>query len=376
MRVALVYDAVYPWIKGGAERRIAETAVRLARNGHDVHLFGIDWWGGPSIIEQNGVTLHGVCKVSGLYTPGGRRSIGEALIFGSRLLLPLSGNRFDIIDISVFPYFSCFSAKAASLLHNTPMAITWHEVWGSYWREYLGRWGYLGELVEKSVPKLCKNHISVSESTRSELIRMGIPATNVHLVPNGVDLDGIVRVTPSGDSPEIIFVGRLIREKNVDILIKAIGLVRKEIPDVRCGIIGDGPERERLSALADRDAAGNVELFGNISDSEKISMLKSAKIFVFPSIREGFGMAVLEAMACGLPVITTDHPMNASANLISRNGFKGELSVEFIADKILELLLNPGKRREMSAFSISYSRDYDWNNIAKMLERTYSEIVQ
>jgi glycosyltransferase involved in cell wall biosynthesis len=376
MRIALVYDAVYPWIKGGAERRIAELASRLADKGHDVHIFGINWWDGPSVIERDGATLHGICQVSDLYTPSGRRSIWEALVFGSRTFLPVLKNKFDIIDVSIFPYFPCFSARAASLLRNSPMVITWHEVWGSYWKEYLGSWGQIGELVELSASKLCQNHISVSKSTGRGLLGMGVAKSNIHLIPNGVDLSYINRVKPSRECPEILFVGRLIKEKNVDILIKAMGLVGKEFPDIRCGIVGDGPERGRLETLAQQKAAGNVEFLGFIPDSEKISMMKSAEVLAFPSTREGFGMVVLEAMACGLPVITTNHPMNAAADLISHNGFKGDLSEGFIADSIIKLLANPGIRQDMSASSIGYAHKYDWDNITNMLENTYRDIAR
>lgn len=256
------------------------------------------------------------------------------------------------------------------------MVITWHEVWGSYWKEYLGSLGQIGEIVELSASKLCQTHISVSKSTKLGLFGMGVSKSNIHVIPNGVDLSYINSVKPSQECPEILFVGRLIKEKNVDFLIKAMGLIRKKFPDIRCGIIGDGPERDRLETLAHQKAAGNVKFFGFISDLEKISMMKSAEVLAFPSTREGFGMVVLEAMACGLPVITTNHPMNAAADLISHNGFKGDLSEEFIADKIGKLLANPDIRRDMSASSIRYAHEYDWDNITRMLEKTYREITR
>lgn len=131
MKIAFVYDAVYPWIKGGAEKRIYELGRRLAKK-HEVHVFGVKWWKGNNIIENDGMVLHGVCSAMELYV-NGRRSISGAVIFSIKLLPYLIKEKFDVIDVSAFPYFPCFIGKLVSLLRRTPMIITWHEVWSSYW---------------------------------------------------------------------------------------------------------------------------------------------------------------------------------------------------------------------------------------------------
>src|SRR6056297_1579194 len=103
MKIAFVYDAVYPWEKGGAQKRIWELACRLAAD-HDVHLYGMHYWDGPATIEREGVTLHGVCEPKELYV-NGRRSIPQALSFAANLAPALLGEEFDIIDCQEFPYF-------------------------------------------------------------------------------------------------------------------------------------------------------------------------------------------------------------------------------------------------------------------------------
>lgn len=143
MKIAFVYDAVYPWVKGGAEKRIYELGRRLAERGHDVHLFGVKWWDGPGKLQYEGMTLHGVCAPMELYV-NGRRSITEAILFALRLFPYLVREKFDLIDASAFPYFSCFSVKLVSIIRRTPVVITWHEVWGDYWYEYLGWRGFFG----------------------------------------------------------------------------------------------------------------------------------------------------------------------------------------------------------------------------------------
>ena len=104
MKIAMVYDAIYPWVKGGGEKRIYELSKRLVAQGHEVHLFGLNWWRGPEIIEKNDIILHGVCDKMELYV-NGRRSISEAIIFSIKLLPALARERYDIIDVTAFPYF-------------------------------------------------------------------------------------------------------------------------------------------------------------------------------------------------------------------------------------------------------------------------------
>ncbi|MDQ4035873.1 MAG: glycosyltransferase family 1 protein, partial [Chloroflexota bacterium] len=85
MRLALVYDAIYPWVTGGAERRFAELGRRLATR-HDVHLVGWQWWDGPARIRRDGMTLHGLGRGPALYGDDGKRTVREALAFSARLL--------------------------------------------------------------------------------------------------------------------------------------------------------------------------------------------------------------------------------------------------------------------------------------------------
>ncbi|MEM2890625.1 MAG: glycosyltransferase, partial [Candidatus Hadarchaeum sp.] len=132
MRIAYVHDAVYPFVKGGAERRMYELSRRLAKRGHEVHVFGMRWWVEEPEIEREGVHLHGVCRAMPLYSRG-RRSIRAALAFAMSVLPHLTREKFDVIDCYQAPYLHAFPAKAATVLRRTPLVITWHEVWRGYW---------------------------------------------------------------------------------------------------------------------------------------------------------------------------------------------------------------------------------------------------
>ncbi len=376
MKIAFVYDAVYPWVKGGAEKRIFESGRRLAQKGNEVHLFGIKWWEGADVIEYEGMLLHGVCRKMDLYS-GGRRSISEAVIFAICLMPHLMKQKFDLFDVSVFPYFSCFSVKFISVLKSTPLIFTWHEVWGDYWFEYMGKSGFFGKVIERLVSKLAPGSIAVSEMTKKGLESLGVGSNNIYLLPNGIDLKRIGSIQPSVDKCDIIFVGRLIKEKNADLLINSIVHVKRSIPDVKCKIIGDGPEKERLEGLVARDAlSDNVRFSGFMTHDEIISRMKSGKILVLPSTREGFGMVVIEAFACGLPVVTVLHPRNAASELVDEStGLLVNPDAAELAEAICRLLCDAALCKKKSISALNRSEEYDWDNLIKNLMVIYEEAI-
>ncbi|HOK57803.1 MAG TPA: glycosyltransferase family 4 protein [Methanothrix sp.] len=363
MRIAYVYDAVYPWIKGGVERRVYELSQRLARRGHEVHCYGSRWWRGEREIRLGGVWHHGVCPPHPLYIKD-KRSVKQALLFSLGLLRYLEGG-YDVIDCQEFPYLSCFSARVRS--GGASFFITWHEIWGDYWIEYMGRSGYLGMAVERAAAMLTGNNIAVSEMTGRELMNFGVRST---VVPNGIDFRHIQSIRPADSEHDLVFAGRLVSHKNLHMLLEAIAL----LSDVNLLIIGEGPEAPRLHALA-RSLGLNdrVRFSGFLKYEDTIALIKSSRAFVLPSTREGFGMVALEAMACGVPVITVRHRMNAACDLLTpETGVIAEPSPYSLADAIrvaLDLSKAAGSRcREIA-------RRYDWDVICGEIERVYAERV-
>ncbi len=374
MKIAIIYDVIYPYIKGGVEKRVWELATRLVRRGHDVHLFGMKFWEGDNIIVQDGVTLHGVCPAHNLYTHG-RRTVGEAVYFGIHLINPLAKEKFDIIDCQQFPYLSCISAKVVAVIKKTSFIITWHEVWGDYWYTYLGSTGFFGKCIERLVSRLTPNVIAVSRTTAQNLLGLKNTRT-VRIIPNGIDLPRINATPPSNEPSDIIFVGRLIKEKHVDVLIQAFSIVSAEQPGYTLMIMGDGPERDAIrDSIRILALENQVQMVGFREEHDDIiSRMKSSRICVLPSTREGFGITALEALACGLPVITIDHPANAIRELItSDTGFLCPLSAKDLADTIRLALIH---HAEMRSACIQSAASFDWDRIAADVEAHYQSVIE
>jgi glycosyltransferase involved in cell wall biosynthesis len=380
MRIAYVHDAIYPFVKGGAEKRMYEISKRLAKRGHDVHVFGVRWWGEEPTIERDGVHLHGVCKATPLYSKG-RRSIRAAMTLAKNVLPPLMKEHFDVIDCYQAPYLHAFPTKVGAFLKHVPLAVTWHEVWRGYWKEYLGSLGVVGRLMEKTILLgLADKVIAVSDQTKDDLVSLGVSAKKVSIVPNGIDFETISQVPPAKEELDVVYLGRLIKPKNVDLLLKAVAAL-KEFPGLKAGIIGDGPEMGNLKKLAEElGIQKNVKFFGFVEDSNDVTAtMKSSKVFVIPSIQEGGASIVtLEANACGLPAIAVYHPLGIDKRLIlqDKTGFFVQQSPEAIAGKIKLLLKDENLRKEMGKKARDFAQGYDWEKITALMEKVYAEIAR
>lgn len=377
MKIAFIYDAAYPWIKGGAEKRVYELAKRLAEHGNEVHWYSIGWWwseNNKKDILLDGIHLHGVSKPINLYSDN-RRSINEALLFAFKLFTPIMKEKFDIVDCQGFPFFSCFTVKIHSILGKSKLIITLHEVWGNYWYEYLSKLGIFGKIIEKIMVQLTDNLITVSYKTQKDLRKIKKNDRSI-VIPNGIDFNHIQTINPLKQVSDIIFAGRLIKEKNVDLLIKSIPIIKQKIPNIQCIIVGDGPERSKLENLSKNlKIQENIIFMGFTEDYDNlIGYMKSSKVFVLPSIREGFGMVVIEANACGLPVVVVNHKMNAAVDLVQDgiNGFKAQNLPEDIAAKIIQSIDN---KKKIEQKCINSSQEYDWNKIIDKLEKTYNNVL-
>lgn len=372
MRIAFVYDVLYPEVKGGGEKRLYELGRRLAKR-HEVHWYTFGWWGNEKILERDGIVLHSMGKPRPLYR-GGIRDPVEAIAFSLRVLGSDIGT-YDIIDCQAFPYFSAYTTAFKLFSSMGNLVVTWYEYWGEYWRDYLPVGFNLGKLIENGLLALTGNHIVISKLTLRRLTEL--TRANFGVVPGGIDFNSIQSILPNPKLEyDAVFVGRLIGHKNVPLLLQSLRFVVKEVPSFNVAIIGNGPQRAELESLAKRlGVQNNVDFLGFLPRFEDVvSIVKASRVFAFPSLREGFGIAVLEANAAGVPAVVVNAPMNASVELITdgKNGYVSTPSPQDFAEK---LLLAWENSRRMRRPSISLARRYDWDTIARRLEKYYEGVV-
>jgi glycosyltransferase involved in cell wall biosynthesis len=375
VRVAFVSNVVYPFVTGGAEKRIHEIGTRLADAGHDVTVYGRHFWEGPRETGRDGLTLRAVAPERPLYS-GERRSITEAIDFAARALPPLrrqlARDAHDVVVASVFPYVPVLATKLAGLRTDTPLVTTWHEVWGDYWAAYLGRLAPFGTATERLTARLPQHPVAISSLTADRLADIGQPRERIEVVPNGIDIARIDGAPVPADGFDVLFAGRLLDHKNVDILLQAFDEIADE-HDATLGIIGDGPDRGRLEAARDTlQHPDRVRFLGFLeAHDDVLGHMRAAEVFASPSAREGFGITYLEAMAADCTVIAARHPDSAADEVVADAGFLVEPSVDALAGQLAAALEG---HRPPSAPRARAER-YDWETVATQAEATYQRAV-
>ncbi len=364
-----MYDPIYPYVIGGAEKRCREFAGALAKKGHEAALVGMKYWQGDDRIVEDGINLIGICKAVPLYSNNSTRSAFETVYFAYHVFKHLLGNTYDVVDCGNIPYLPAISAWLALLvsgkLRKTKFVVTWHEVWGlKYWISYAKLMGVAGWISELVCAKVSANNIANSQFTKERAVKMlGIDPGNITVIPNAIELEILKKVPSVPDAVRIIFTGRLISHKRVDLLIEAFSEIAREGAVLK--IVGDGPEKEKLERLAAKlGVEKKVEFTGFLKKDELYGLIKGSKALVIPSEREGFAIIVVEAMALGVPVAALESEFSAVKTIIT-DGKDGILfkDKEGLKTALNKLLSEAALRETMIAEGYKTAAKYDLDSV-------------
>jgi glycosyltransferase involved in cell wall biosynthesis len=319
MRICVVYDCLFPYTVGGAERWYRNLAQRLAADGHEVTYVTLRQWPRGERGEIPGVRVETAGPRMSLYGRGGQRRVLPPLVFGAGVLghLLRRRRRYDVVHTASFPYFSVLAAAALRRAGGYEIVIDWHELWTrEYWREYLGP---VGGRVGWAVQALClrtpQRAFCFARMTADRLRAEGIRGTVDVL--EGEYAGSLEPRVPLPAEPLVVFAGRHIPEKRPTELVHALALLRSDAPELRSRILGDGPERPRvLAAIAEHRLEDRVTAPGFVALEQVEHDLARALCMVLPSRREGYGLVVVEAAANGVPSIVVAHPDNAAVELV------------------------------------------------------------
>ena len=381
-RLAILYDCPYPFIKGGGQKRLFEISQYLLKHDWEVEWYALKFWEGPEKIQHKGITFNAVGRQSKLYSSDGKRRISEAIYYGAMVARHMELRQFNIILAGQWPLFHLIPARFFCLIGQAKLVVDWWEVWGrDQWLKYFGLKGLLGLLLEKIMSRITPHIIAITQKGRDQLHGLGVKKDAITFIPNGIDFEKILNSISKPKKFDLIYMGRLKGHKNLDHLIQVVSLLKKKGDSMTLQIIGDGPERKGLEALVkELNISENVVFHGEIeSDIEAYSWMKTALLFVHPSTKEGGGsITVLEANACGLPVVAYRHE-NGIANELIDEGINGywveEINPKAMGEKIRQLLLDESQGSKIKDNSIKNAGKYDWINIGKEYEDYFLKLL-
>lgn len=342
---------------GGSELFVHEITKRWVKVGHKITFLCGSYKGSERCTRIDGIKI---------IRRGGRNTLYFWAFW--IYLTRLRKKKFDVvIDVeNGIPFFTplfVFRPKVAILYHIHKQV---------FFRElpfYLAWIPYFLEVVVMPILYRRTKFITISNSSRNEMVKCGFKDSNIKIIYPGVDLE---KYKSNGNVKKptffnIVYLGRLKKYKGVDILIKAMKLVVKEIPKAKLIILGRGEREQELKHLVKRFSLENkVEFHGFVPESNKIKMLQIADILVCPSFKEGWGITSLEANACGVPVIASDVSGLRDSVLDGKTGFLTPYgNSKEIAGKIILLFQNVSLRNELSRNAIEWSRQFSWDESAR-----------
>lgn len=283
---------------GGSEVHAATVASIWAEAGVDVVMRTSFAAGHPPEIDRDS---YRVVRRAGRYLLFPRAAMAE--------ILRNHGPREAVVEIwNGMPFMS-------PVWTRSPKIVVLHHVHGEMWRMVLPPGlARLGNAIESRwAPAFYRDQriVTLSESSKEEIVRdLGFSPSNVTVVPPGVDRrfcpDPSRTLDAGAPPPSVVAVGRLVPVKRFDVLIRACHEVRETVPDLRLTIVGQGYEHLKLQRLVQRlGATGWIEFAHTITDDELVNRYRSARVVASSSAREGWGMTLTEAAACGTPAVAT-----------------------------------------------------------------------
>jgi glycosyltransferase involved in cell wall biosynthesis len=184
----------------------------------------------------------------------------------------------------------------------------------------------------------------------------------------------IMSAQPKDINNDIMYAGRLLQNKRVDLILLAVAELKKSEQDFSCIIVGEGPEKDYLKKLSHTLGITKLVKFHDFydKDSDIYGLMKASKVFAFPSEREGFGMVAIEANACGTPVVTNLAANNAAKDLIIHgdNGFHFDKTAELFIQSLKTALVE-GEKLEQRC--IDSAQKFDWDILVNKLSEVYAQ---
>jgi len=350
---------------GGAEAHLHETFGRLAARGHEVVVLCSGFDGAPARTELDGM---------------------EIVRTGSRYTFSLHARRtferelrrrdFDVIveDLNKVPLFTPRWRAA-------PVVPLVHHLFGrTAFTEASFPVALATVLLERPIPRVFRGlpTVAVSESTREDLVHRGLRREDIEVIPNGIDLAHYTPGDlPDTEMPTLLYMGRLKRYKGVELVLRAVHLLKRRGIEVHFNVAGRGDDLPRLEGLvAELDIGDRVEFLGFVDEDRKLELLRTSWLHLLTSPKEGWGIANLEAAACGTPTIASDSPGLRESVV---DGETGRLvphgDVEAIADAVAILVEDEDLRREMGRGALEFASGFSWDAAAERWEALLERVV-
>lgn len=369
--VCRVTQTIFPDIVGGMPIQVHEMSQAQARAGLRVEVHTVDY-GKPQEARLEEDLLYTIRRHRRWLMPWD--IIGTAgNPFAPSLFAATLRSDAQVVHCHSHLFFPSFLGGMAARIRGKPLVVTVHGVRAV--RDRVSN--TLQELWMRSLARLlfraADRIICLTRPDAEEIRQYGADPRKIAVLSNGFDAS---RFSPS-DAPRerrVVWTGRFVEEKGLLYLIEAWERVHAAFPQHRLVLVGDGPQRAAVEeAIRLRRLQGSIEILGRRRQDEIAAELRRAELFVLPSIQEGFPKSLLEAMACGTPVVTT----TSLAEIVGPAGRTVPVrEADALAATIIAILRDPADRRRMGELAALHAREhFSWETLEAKIAQTYLEAI-
>ncbi len=337
---------------GGAEVLTHEIARRLVDRGHQLTWLASAAAGSPrdEVIDGVRVLRRGSETTTRLHAP-------RAAARG----------RYDVVveEINTLPYLAPLWSGSRTVLFIPQLA---REVW---WYEAPQALAPIGYALEPFYLQTYRDVVTVtiSMSTLADLRALGFRNT-VHVIPMAASRPAAETLRPKAPIGRLVIIGRLVRSKRVDDAIRALAFARRTLPEATLAVIGDGPERGTLEAVAaEEGVADAVRFLGRVTEDEKERILTESDAVVAAAVREGWGLTITEGARVGTPAVAYDIPGLRDSIVSGRTGIVTEQRPAALGAGIVALLGEPGRFEDVRRAAWERASVLTWERTASAFER-------
>jgi glycosyltransferase involved in cell wall biosynthesis len=349
-------------LAGGAEIYMQEIFRRLVERGHDVSQLAERFPGADP--EE---TLDGIRVIR----MGGAQTFNFAVYRNLRRLVEEGGYDVVVDDLNKIPFYSPW------LVRTPVLAILMHLFRGSIFREAffpLASYVWLAESIIPWAYRNCRFTV-LSDSSKRDVVRLGVRPERIAVVPPGTDFERFSPDETVAREPILLHVGRIKKYKSVGHLLRAARLLRDRGRELRVVVVGTGDDRPRLEKLtSELRLGGAVEFTGFITEEEKVNWYRRSAVLVENSVKEGWGLIVMEANGCGTPVVVARSPGLVDSSKDGVNGLFYEYgNVPDLAEKLDRMLADDELRLRLGRQAIDWAHQWTWDAAADATERALED---
>ncbi|RSD34407.1 MAG: glycosyltransferase [Methanohalophilus sp.] len=367
LKILRVAADIYPDVVGGVGLHVHEMSKEQAHLGNRVDVYTAGNSDRSAEEKRDGYTIKRFKPLMKL--------LGNSIMPNMFSSIYKNRHAYDIIHAHSHLYFSTNLCALVRKLGSAPLVITNHglnsQTAPPWFQDIYTATG--AKFTFNAADKI----ICYTESEKKELLKLKIPADKIEVIHNGIDTEHFVPAEePVFDEKKLLWIGRYANGKGVDYLIDAFSILQSKHPDATLTMVGKGPDKERiLQKIQDLNLEKYITIKDFIPNSEIVQLYQECSVFVLPSLEEGVPRTILEAMACGIPVVCTQLPQ--LMDIVEDSGYLVPVKdAQVLADRICEILSDSDLAMKLGSNGReNVVANYSWKDTVKKTIGLYEGLI-